>query len=224
MNNMSDNISRRTVFQIIGATPAVAAALASESAVAETHDHAHMAAAAASSASSGPYKRQAFDDHQWATVNVVCDLIIPADEQSGSASQAGVPEFLDDWLAFRAEQDGNLDLTAKIFGGLMWLDRQANDAAGKNFIDIPVDQQKKILDRIAYPGKAAPEDETFVHFFTELRTLTVTGFFSSKVGVAYLPYLGNVAVEEWKGCDPKVWAVIEDRLKNGYHGIVPSVA
>ncbi len=219
---MSDNISRRTVFQIIGATPAVAAALAGESAVAATHDHAHMAATAASP--SGPYKRQTFDDHQWATVNLVCDMIIPADEQSGSASQAGVPEFIDDWIAFRAEQDGNLDLTAKIFGGLMWLDREANAAAGKNFIDLSVDQQKNILDRIAYPLKAAPDDESFVPFFTELRTLTVTCFFSSKMGVAYLPYLGNVAVEEWKGCDPKVWAVIEDRLKNGYHGIVPSVA
>ncbi len=218
---MSDNISRRTVFQIIGAAPAVAA-LAGETAHAESHDHAHMAAAAA--AQTGPYKRQSLDDHQWATVSLVCDLIIPADEQSGSASQALVPEFIDDWLAFRADQDGNLDLTAKIFGGLMWLDRQAQDSSGKNFIDLSLNQQKKILDRIAYPGKAAPDDQPFVPFFTQLRTLTVTGFFSSKVGVAYLPYLGNVAVEEWKGCDPKVWAVIEDRLKNGYHGIVPSPA
>ncbi len=220
---MSDNISRRTVFQIIGAAPAVAALAGESASAAEGHDHAHMAAASAAPAS-GPYKRQTFDDHQWATVNVVCDLIIPADEQSGSASQAGVPEFLDDWIAFRAEQDGNLNLTAKIFGGLMWLDREANEAAGKNFVDISVDQQKKILDRIAYPAKVAPGDQAFVPFFTELRTLTVSGFFSSKMGVAYLPYLGNVAVEEWKGCDPKVWAVIEDRLKNGYNGIVPSVA
>jgi hypothetical protein len=81
---------------------------------------------------------------------------------------------------------------------------------------LPADEQKKIIDRIAYPGKAATEDHPWVPFFTELRTLTVTGYFSSKMGVEYLPYLGNVAVEEWKGCDPKVWAIIEDRLKNGY--------
>ena len=57
-------------------------------------------------------------------------------------------------------------------------------------------------------------------FFSEFRSLTVSGFFSSKVGVADLPYLGNKAVAEWKGCDPKVWAIIEERMKNGYKGIV----
>jgi hypothetical protein len=203
---MSD-ISRRSVFHIIGAVPALASL-----ATAETHDHAHMAASAAT-ASTGPYKRQTFDDHQWQTVQVLCDLIIPADEHGGSATQAAVPEFLDDWLAFRAREDGNLDLSAKIFGGLMWLDHEAQPST---FIGLPADEQKKIIDRIAYPGKAATEDHPWVPFFTELRTLTVTGYFSSKMGVEYLPYLGNVAVEEWKGCDPKVWAIIEDRLKNGY--------
>jgi gluconate 2-dehydrogenase gamma chain len=209
---MSD-ISRRNVFQIIGAVPALAAVT-----TAETHDHMHMAPAAA--AASGPYQRQTFDDHQWETLKVLCDLVIPADEQSGSATQAGVPEFIDDWIAFRAKEDGNLDLTAKIFGGLMWLDHEAQPST---FISLPVDAQKKILDRIAYPAKATADDHPWVPFFTEVRTLTVTGFFSSKMGVAYLPYLGNVAVEEWKGCDPKVWAIIEDRLKNGYTGGIVAV-
>jgi hypothetical protein len=206
---MSD-ISRRTIFQIMGAVPALAAVgTAAEPAI---HDHAHMAASAAATT---PFKRVTFDDHQWQTIHVLCDLIIPADEQSGSASQAGVPEFIDDWLAFRAEQDGNLDLTAKIFGGLMWLDRQALPAT---FITLSADDQKKILDRIAYPAKATAEDHQFVPFFNEIRSLTVSGFFSSKMGVEYLPYLGNVAIEKWEGCDPKVWAIIEDRLKNGYKG------
>ena len=39
------------------------------------------------------------------------------------------------------------------------------------------------------------------------------------MGVADLPYLGNRAVAEWKGCDPKVWAAIEERMKNGYQGL-----
>lgn len=213
---MSD-ISRRNVFQILGTAPAVAALVG-----AETHDHAHMAPAV--SAPSGPYKRQAFDEHQWKTVHVLCNLIIPADEHGGSATDAGVPEVIDDWLAFRAQQDGNLDLTAKIFGGLMWLDHQGHLAEDKNFMDVSVDGQKKILDRVAYPAKVAPDDRPWEPFFTEMRTLTIVAYFSSKMGVAYLPYLGNVAVEEWKGCDPKVWAVIEDRLKNGYNGVVPTVA
>ncbi len=210
----SANLSRRGLFHILGAVPA-AAALAS----AETHDHAHMAADAHSS-SNAPYKRQTFNDHQWQTVCVLCDLIIPADDRSGSATQAGVPEFLDDWIAYRTVQDNNEDLEATIFGGLMWLDRESNEKFGKNFMDASVDQQKQLLDRIAYPKRAAKEDQAWVHFFTQFRSLTVGGFFSSKVGVADLPYLGNTAVMEWKGCDPKVWAVIEERLKNGYKGVL----
>jgi len=209
------NVSRRDLFQIIGTAPAVAAVV-SGSALAQTHEH----EAAQQTAPKGPYKRQAFDDHQWRAVRVLCDLIIPADERSGSATQAGVPEFLDDWIAFRTAQDGNEDLQAQIFGGLMWLDRESNALSQKDFADASPDQQKQILDRVAYPKRAAKEDHPWVVFFSEFRSLTVSGFFSSKMGVADLPYLGNRAVAEWKGCDPKVWAVIEDRMKNGYNGVL----
>jgi gluconate 2-dehydrogenase gamma chain len=216
---MSDtNVSRRDWFQIIGAVPA-AAALATGSANAQTHAHSHMAADV-QSGTSGPYKRQTFDDHQWETVKVLCDLIVPADDRSGSATQAGVPEFLDDWIAYRAEQDGNEDLKAQIFGGLMWLDRESNAKFQQDFVKASQDQQKQLLDRIAYPKRAAKEDHAWVRFFSEFRSLTVGGFFSSKMGVKDLPYLGNTAVAHWQGCDPKVWAVIEDRLKNGYKGVV----
>lgn len=214
MKNTTD-VSRRDLFQIIGTAPAVAAVV-SGSALAQTHKH----EAAQQTAAKGPYQRQTFDDHQWRAVRVLCDLIIPADERSGSATQAGVPEFLDDWIAFRTAQDGNQDLQAQIFGGLMWLDRESNAQFQKDFADASPDQQKQILDRIAYPKRAAKEDHAWVVFFSEFRSLTVSGFFSSKMGVGDLPYLGNTAVAEWKGCDPKVWAVIEDRMKNGYKGVL----
>ena len=210
------SVSRRGLLQIIGAVPAAAAIASGQ---AEAHDHAHMAAQAESGASA-PYKRQTFDDHQWQTVCVLSDLIIPADDRSGSATQAGVPEFLDDWIAYRTEQSGNEDLKAQIFGGLMWLDRESNAKFQQDFAKSSPDQQKQLLDRIAYPKKAAKEDMAWVHFFSEFRSLTVGGFFSSKMGVADLPYLGNTAVTRWEGCDPKVWAVIEERLKNGYKGVL----
>lgn len=211
-------VSRRNLFHILGAVPA-AAALSGAVPVAD-HSHMHMAAAAQTTEKHGPYKRQTFDDHQWQTIRVLCDLIIPADEHSGSATQAGVAEFLDDWIAYRTEQDGNEDLQAQIFGGLMWLDRESNAHFQTTFIESSPDQQKQLLDRIAYPKKAAKEDHAWVLFFSELRSLTVGGYFSSKVGVAALPYLGNTAVEHWSGCDPKVWAILEDRMKSGYQGIL----
>lgn len=212
----SPNVSRRDLFNIIGTVPAMA--IVAGTALGENHSaHTHGAAA---SAASGPYQRKTFDERQWKAVCVLSDLIIPADERSGSASQAGVPEFLDDWIAFRTEQDGNQDFRAEIFGGLMWLDHESNRLFEKDFAEASSAQQKQLLDRIAYPKKAAKEDQAWVTFFSHFRSLIVSGFFSSKVGVADLPYLGNTVVVEWKGCDPKVWAIIEERMKNGYNGIL----
>jgi hypothetical protein len=210
----SSSVSRRDLFTILGTVPA----LATVATATEMHAMHHGAPPVKDPA--GPYKRQVFDDHQWRTVQVLCDIIIPADDRSGSASQAGVPEFLDEWIAFRTGQDLNEDLQAQIFGGLMWLDRESNHLFEKNFVDAAPGQQKQILDRIAYPKKAAKEDHPWAMFFSVFRSLTVSGFFSSKAGVADLPYLGNTAVLEWKGCDPEVWSIVENRMKNGYQGVI----
>jgi len=130
-----------------------------------------------------------------------------------------VPEFIDDWLDFRRREDGNDSLAALIQGGLSWLDSESRRLFQKDFVLGNEDQQRQILDRVAWPAKAKPEDRRWVGFFNRMRDLTVSGYFSSKAGVADLPYLGNKAVAEWKGCDPKVWAVIEERMKNGYKGL-----
>jgi gluconate 2-dehydrogenase gamma chain len=209
-NENKQELSRRAVFQVLGAAPVMVAA---RPALAQMADH-HAPATP-----KGPYQRKVFDDHQWRTVCVLCDLIIPADERSVSATDAGVPEFIDDWIAFRKEQDGEDKLEAQILGGLMWLDRESNAKFGKLFAAAAEDQQKQLLDRIAWPARAANEDHAWVEFFNRFRDLTVSGFFSSKAGVADLPYLGNRAVTAWKGCDPKVWAILEDRMKNGYKGL-----
>ncbi|MFL6463753.1 MAG: gluconate 2-dehydrogenase subunit 3 family protein [Bryobacteraceae bacterium] len=218
---MSENVSRRNLFQILGAA-VPAAAVAAGSAGALEAQHNHGGKASEQTQAKGPYQRQTFDDHQWQTVRVLCDLIIPADESGPAASAAGVPEYLDDWVAFRTEQDGTQNFRAEILGGLMWIDRESNKLCGKDFVDAGANMQKQLLDRIAYPKKVAKDDHPGMAFFNQFRSLTVSGYFSSKAGVAALPYLGNVAVTEWKGCDPKVWAILEERMKNGYKGIVES--
>jgi hypothetical protein len=129
-----------------------------------------------------------------------------------SATHAGVPEFIDDWIDFRKREDGSDMLEAQILGGLTWLDQESNRQFGKDFASAAVGQQKRLLDRIAWPEKAAPEDHRWVAFFNRFRDLTVGGFFSSEAGVRDLPYMGNRAIAEWKGCDPAVWAIIEKRL------------
>jgi hypothetical protein len=197
-SNESRGVSRRAIIQTIGSAPALAAATAT--------------AASAQSAVKPVYRRKVFDAHQWHTVEVLCDLILPADDRSVSASHAGVPEFIDDWLDFRKREDGNDALASQILGGLSWLDQEANRQFGKDFAAAEPPQQKQLLDRIAWPDKAAAEDHRWVAFFNRFRDLTVSGFFSSEAGIADLPYLGNKAVSEWKGCDPAVWAILEKRL------------
>ena len=217
-DNNNDGLSRRSLFHILGSAPAMAAVTAG-AAIAQTHDHAHMASAKAVDPSK-PFQRKVFlDDHQWRTVHVISDLIIPADERSGSATQAGVPEFIDDWLDFRKQEDGNENLAAQILGGLFWMDRESLAQFGKPFADASVEDQKHLLDRIAWPHRAKPEDRAWVTFFSKFRDLVVSGFFSSKMGIADLPYLGNRAVAHWQGCDPKVWAIVEERIRTGYKGL-----
>ncbi|MEI9972206.1 MAG: gluconate 2-dehydrogenase subunit 3 family protein [Ignavibacteriota bacterium] len=193
----SKGVSRRTLIQTMAAAPAVATA------------------ASAQSAPKAAYQRKVFDERQWRTVGVLCDLILPADERSVSATKAGVPEFIDDWIDFRTHEDGNDVLAAEIMGGLAWLDQESVRRFGKDFSNAAPTQQKQLLDRIAWPEKAAEEDRRWVRFFNRFRDMTVSGFFSSKAGVADLPYLGNKAVGEWKGCDPAVWAIIEKRMERG---------
>ena len=192
-----NSVSRRTILQTIATAPAL------------------TTAASAQTPAKAPYQRKVFDARQWHTVEVLCDLIIPADDRSVSASKAGVPEFMDDWLDFRAREESSDLLTAEILGGLTWLDQESVRLFGKDFAAAAPDKQKQLLDRIAWPAKAAPDDRRWASFFNRFRDLTVSGFFSSEAGVKDLPYLGNKAVAEWKGCDPAVWTIIEKRLGGG---------
>ena len=115
-------------------------------------------------------KRKVLDDHEWKTIRVLSDMIIPADERSGSATEAGVPEFIDDWLDLKGGA-----LLAEIRGGLTWLDIECNRLFKHDFTDCSETQQKQPLDRIAYPVRAAPQDANAVAFFNHLRDLVVSG-------------------------------------------------
>ena len=147
------------------------------------------------------YQPKAFNSHEWQTIRVLSDLIIPADRRSCSASEADVPEFIDGWLSVKKGT-----LLDEIRGGLTWLDMQANRAFSYNFVDCSTTRQKQLLDRIAYPEKAAPEDTSAVAFFNKLRDLVISGFYTSRQGIRDLPYVGNQPQQKWTGCPPEVKA------------------
>jgi|SRR5579875_116010 gluconate 2-dehydrogenase gamma chain len=209
-NKNNGAIKRRDMLKVFSAVPA--AALVPLGTTVASGQTTHTGAEAAKTATA--YQRKTFNEHEWETIRVLSDLIIPADERSGSASQAGVPEFIDDWLNF---WDG--ELKAEILGGLTWLDIECGRKFGHDFVGCTSDQQKEMLDRIAYPDKAAPEDSNYVVFFNHLRDLVVGGFFSSKEGVKDLPYLGNKFVPVWNGCPSDVLARIEENLKAKHVGL-----
>lgn len=133
------------------------------------------------------------------TITVLGDWIIPADEKSGSASDAGVPQFID----FIVKDQPRLQ--TPIRGGLRWIDMKAANMYGASFTDSSKEQQQAILELIAYPEDALPENKQGAAFFTQLRNLVAMGFFSSKMGIEDMGYQGN---------KPNVWdGVPEDVLK-----------
>ncbi|MGO8815945.1 MAG: gluconate 2-dehydrogenase subunit 3 family protein [Terriglobia bacterium] len=153
------------------------------------------AAPPSSGAPSAEYTPKVFNPRQWKTLQVLSDLIIPADERSGSATAAGVPEFIDDWLSL----NGVMQKT-ELLGGLTWIDMECNRQFSHDFADCSETQQKQILDRIAYPAKAAPDDSGAVAAFGHIRDLVLGGFYSSKIGIEDLGYQGNKMLESWDGC------------------------
>ena len=100
-----------------------------------------------------------------------------------------------------------------------WLDAESQKRFKTKFVELSDAQKHEICDDICHPAKVKKHFERAARFFSRFRDLTASGFFSSKMGIADLPFLGNKAVAEWKGCDPKTWALIEERMKNGYKGV-----
>jgi hypothetical protein len=154
-----------------------------------------------------PYAPKFFTAGEWATVRILADIVIPADERSGSATDALAPEFidfiLDDPLAEPRDRER---LQTRLRGGLAWLERECARRCGKGFATASADERKPLLDDIAWPDKARPEMEAGAAFFTLFRDLVATGFWSSKMGVEDLRFMGNTFVAEWKGCPADVLA------------------
>ncbi|HWZ60178.1 MAG TPA: gluconate 2-dehydrogenase subunit 3 family protein [Gemmatimonadaceae bacterium] len=184
---MSDDITRREMLGWLALVP-----LASQLAAAEA---AHRALTG-----DAPYAPKFFTPHEWRTVRILVDDVIPRDARSGSATDAGVPEFMD--FMMLDHPAGQLPMR----GGLHWLDTTCLERFGLAVADCARAQRTALLDDIAWPARARPEMSHGVAFFTMFRNLTASGFWSSRMGVADLRYIGNTVVHEWQGCPPAALA------------------
>jgi hypothetical protein len=198
---MSD-MNRREALTLLALTPLAATVRAGGASATEA-----VLAPAALPAVAAPLF---FTPHEFATVSLLADLIIPRDDRSGSATDAGVPEYIDFIL-----QDVASGSATAVRGGLAWLDAESHRRFAANFVDLQDGQRTAILDDIAWPDRARPEMSHGVAFFNRIRDLVGSGFFSSKMGVEDLRYQGNTVLMEWTGCPPEALRKLGVSYKEG---------
>jgi gluconate 2-dehydrogenase gamma chain len=191
------DLKRRRVLQILGAAPAIAS-LAFTEAEAEQAAQATQTARKTAAAAGTTYMPKFFTASEYATVKILADLIIPKDEHSGSATDAGAHEFVDHIVSVQKERQ----VAAR--GGLKWLDTESLHRFDKTFAAITDAQRRQILDDIAYPAKADKRFSHGVRFFNGMRDLVAAGFWSSKMGVKDIGYIGNMPNPQWDGAPQNV--------------------
>ena len=196
-------VSRRAALKVLGSVP-IAGAMMGGSAFAQQGTAAgaqqpkqtHEAPAQGTPPQSAP-KRAFFTAAEWRTVSVLADDIIPADARSGSATQAGVPAFIDYHLSV---PEASEDTRLAVRGGLAWLNTESRKRFRRNYATLSQAQRNQLLDDIAWPKQVKPEFSHGAAFFTRMRDLVGMGFFSSAMGWKDLRYEGNVFNPDWQGC------------------------
>lgn len=143
-----------------------------------------------------------FSEEEMAIITILSDIIVPGDDESVSATEAEVPEFIE--FIVKDIQSHQLPMR----GGLMWLNRESMNRYGNNFSQCGKEEQLSIVDDISNPQHLDNYSQGAL-FFNRIKNLVVTGYFTSKPGIEYLGYVGN---------QPNVWdGVPENVLKN--HGL-----
>jgi hypothetical protein len=176
---MSRNVSRRQALRSIAASVTLGGMSI------EAAQHVHQHAAEAKKKTAGVYKPKVFNAGEYKTIAKLAEIIIPADEVSGSAVEAGAPEFID------VIANHNSEIATIMLGGLNWLDRQMERKYKVTFIDATPQQQTDMLNVIAYRKNAPDGNAVGVRFFDWMRRLTADAFYTSPIGVKDIGYVGN---------------------------------
>ena len=194
---MSD-FNRREILASLVATPMVLVIPRDGLERAAAHAH-HALEQAPSEAEQGrAYQPRNFSPDEWHLVRLLVNHIIPRDARSGSATDAGVPEFMDFILGeYRSNQVWMRD-------GLSWVNAECRRRFAAGFVSCTDVQRRELLDVIAFPRQAPAEMRPGVEFLNRFRNLTASGFWTSRVGIADLGYTGNRPIAQWVGTPPEV--------------------
>lgn len=190
-----ERMDRRTALSLLASAPAAGALALTDVEAREAFEQATRARRAAARAQRR-YVPKFFTAAEYSMLIALVDMIIPRDERSGSASDAGVPEFIDFLMADQPARQ------VAMRGGLAHVDRLCIDRFEHAFLACTEAQRTQVLDDIAFAGNALarPDLSHAVAFFNTLRDLTATGFWTSRIGITDLQYSGNVYLADWNGC------------------------
>ena len=191
-----ENINRRAVLKILSAAP-VAAGFALTDAEAQQAHHLAESARQTAKQAGVAYTPKFFTPAEYRTVRMLSDLIIPADDRSGGAIDAGVPEFMDFTMVDQPTRQ------VAMRGGLAWLDLECQRRFDKTFVGASDAERHTLLGDLATHGKPTPGLTHGHAFFRSFRDLTATGFWTTKMGMTDLGYIGNTVVPKWDGCPPE---------------------
>ena len=194
------DLNRRDALRLLGMAPLAGmlewkapAVQRTAKLVAALHEDAATADAAA-------YAPKFFNAHEWKTVRVLADIIIPRDERSGSATDAKAPEFIDFMLM---DKETSEQSKVSMRGGLAWLDNEMRARFSKDFLSSTDAERKAVLDDIAFPKSVTPALRRGSQWFDRFRNNVGSAFFSSQMGWKDLQYIGNVFNPGWNGCPPE---------------------
>ena len=180
-------MQRRTLLQAVAAVAAGAGRMS-----AQDSSHVHRQAAQVTAKNGGEYKPHLFTGHEFKTVSLLADLIIPPEGSEPGGAGAGAAEFIDLLAA-------NNDKLKEIWlSGVSWLDHESRRRSGHIFVDATPEVRTAILDDISFRKNATPELSPGIHFFNWARRTVVDAYFTSPAGVKALGYMGNTGMAEFK--------------------------
>lgn len=201
------NLSRREILAGLAAAPA--ALILPQEGLDRAAEYAQAALMSEEQQPQGtpprPYEPRNFSTDEWRLVRSLVNYVISRDARSGSATDAGVPEFMDFILGeYRNNQQWMRE-------GLSWINAECRRRFDNGWMSCSDAERREVLDAIAYPRRASEAVRPGVDFFTRFRNMTASGFWSSRIGVADIGYVGNRPSAKWEGTPPEVLAWLERR-------------
>jgi len=175
--------------------------------------HVHETAVTAAHGPAGPYKPLFFNAQQFQMIEHIAEMVLPSDDTPG-AKEAGVAEFIDFMVANRVPVSARRDVRCtqdaielgneaqnRFVSGLDWMNARSKSEFGHVFMECTAEQQKSLLEELAYKAKFKPTTESGRQFFQLIRDYTVVGYYTTKIGLESLGYPGlRVVWPSMPGC------------------------